>query len=89
MLWHSPESNFTANAQTDILHTEVENYTYKINCISPRGQHVNLWPWKFQSNLEFNKNILIYVNTVNPSLVELPLKFNGGLAERGFTSSVN
>ena len=32
VLWHSPESNFTANAQASILHNEFEDHTFKITC---------------------------------------------------------
>ena len=46
VLWHSPESNFTAaSAQATILHNEFENYTFKITATSPRNQWASaLWP---------------------------------------------
>ena len=41
VLWHSPESNFTASAQTSILHDEFENCTFEITVTSPTSQWVN------------------------------------------------
>ena len=42
VLWHSPESNFTGNAQDITLKNEFENYNFKIINPFPRGQRVNL-----------------------------------------------
>ena len=42
VLRHSPESNFTASAQTTILNNEFENYSFKVTPASPRGQWVSL-----------------------------------------------
>ena len=38
----SPESNFIASAQANILYKEIENYTSKIAATSPRGQSVKV-----------------------------------------------
>ena len=38
VLWQSPEINFTANAQLDILYNEFENGTFEITATSLRGQ---------------------------------------------------
>ena len=42
VLWHSPESNFTASAQAAILYNVSKNYTFKITAISPRVQWVKI-----------------------------------------------
>ena len=36
VLWHSPESNFTASAQATIRYYECKKYTFKITVASPR-----------------------------------------------------
>ena len=46
VLWHSSESNFIASAQATVVYNEFENYTFKINAISPTDQWVNEIPWK-------------------------------------------
>ena len=38
ILWHEPESNFTASSPTIIMYNECENYTLKITITFPRGQ---------------------------------------------------
>ena len=38
ILWHSPGSNFTLNAQAVILYNEFENSTFKITAISIRAK---------------------------------------------------
>ena len=48
ILWHSPQSNFTANAQAIILYTdsnEFEIYTFEIIATSPGVQWVNIHSW--------------------------------------------
>ena len=42
VLWHSPESNLTENAQTIILWIDFDNHTFKIIATSPRGQRVKI-----------------------------------------------
>ena len=42
VLWHSPQSNFTTNAQVTILYNESENYNFQITTTSPWGQWI-LW----------------------------------------------
>ena len=37
VLWHSPESNFTASAKVTILYAEFENYTFNIYCHISQG----------------------------------------------------
>ena len=41
VLWHSPERNFSASAQTTILYIEFENYTFKIIVRYHRSQWVD------------------------------------------------
>ena len=43
VLWHSPESNFTASAQTTLLYSEFEDYTFKINATFPRANELTHW----------------------------------------------
>ena len=40
VLWHSPVSNFASSIQATIPYNEFENYTFKINAASLRGQWV-------------------------------------------------
>ena len=40
--WHSHESNCTASAPTNILHSKFQNYTFEIAATSPRGQWVKI-----------------------------------------------
>ena len=58
VLWHSPESNFTASTQATVLYHEIENYTSRIAATSPRVLCVYLY-WvtteKLQMNLFFIK----------------------------------
>ena len=56
LLWHSPESNCTVNAQITVLYNEFENYTFKIIPTSPRGQWVNIiacirWRYKTSNSI--------------------------------------
>ena len=37
ILWHSPESNFTASAQANILHYGFGKYAFKVMGTSPKG----------------------------------------------------
>ena len=46
ILWHSPQSNFTARVQAAILYNEFENYTFKTSATSPCGQWVK-WFFSF------------------------------------------
>ena len=43
VLWHSPQGKFTVRNLPNILLNELENSTFKISAISPRGQWVNKW----------------------------------------------
>ena len=40
VLWHSPESNFTASALATTLYNEFDNSEFKLTATSPRGQSV-------------------------------------------------
>ena len=64
-MWHSPESNFTASAQTIILYNKLKNYTFKIAAPSPRGQWVNIvWLTSYIVVTHFLtavRNIVIYM----------------------------
>ena len=44
-LWHSSESNFTANAQATILYKEFENYTFKQLSHIPEASEWTHWGW--------------------------------------------
>ena len=41
VLWHSSETNLTANAQAAILYNEFEKHTFEIIAESPMGKLVN------------------------------------------------
>ena len=60
VLWHLPESNFTASGQTTILYNEFESYIFTITTTSPRGQWVK----------EILDIILINVTRVSESFTE-------------------
>ena len=47
VLWHSSESNSTANAKVTSLCDEFEDYTFKISATSTSGQWVNTYFLKF------------------------------------------
>ena len=40
VVWHSPESNLTVNAQVSILYNEFENHNFEITVTPPRVQWV-------------------------------------------------
>ena len=43
LFWHSPEGNFTGNAQDIYPWYEFEKYEFKITAASQRGQEINIW----------------------------------------------
>ena len=47
VLWHSPEGNFTWNAQDIYPWRELENYWFKITSASPRDQWVKRFHWRW------------------------------------------
>ena len=60
-LWHSPESNFSGNAQEINRWNEFEYYTLGILATCPRDQWDNktiLGAWKFQMKNEFPMSLL-------------------------------
>ena len=62
-LWHSPESNFTANAQANILYNEFANHTFKVSATCSRGQ----WDWLlFHWPLE-HVAVILKLLLINPS----------------------